>query len=83
VCAASRRVVNQRTLQCRRRSATGGRNSLIAISVVQSWSAEPIVRREGFPNERFANFCWNNGIVDVEKRAKLAFACLLTAVGVR
>ena len=41
------------------------------------------MRREGFPNERFANFCWNNGIVDVEKRAKLAFACLLTAVGVR
>jgi 1,4-alpha-glucan branching enzyme len=37
---------------------------------------------EGFRNERLFNFFMNSGVVDGEKRAKLAFACLLTAVGV-
>jgi 1,4-alpha-glucan branching enzyme len=37
---------------------------------------------EGFRNERLFNFFLNNGVVDIEKRTKLAFACLLTAVGV-
>ncbi len=37
---------------------------------------------EGFQNERILNFCFNNGVTDAEKRVKLAFACLLTAVGV-
>jgi 1,4-alpha-glucan branching enzyme len=37
---------------------------------------------EGFQNERIVNFCFNNGVMDAEKRVKLAFACLLTAVGV-
>jgi pullulanase len=37
---------------------------------------------EGFRNERLYNFLQNNGIVDTEKRIKLGFACLLTAVGV-
>ena len=37
---------------------------------------------EGFQNERIANFCFNNGVTDAEQRVKLAFACLLTAVGV-
>jgi len=37
---------------------------------------------EGARNERLVNFFWNNGITDAETRAKLAFACLLTAVGV-
>jgi len=37
---------------------------------------------EGFRNERLFNFFTNNGVADAEKRAKLAFACLLTAVGV-
>ena len=36
---------------------------------------------EGFQNERIANFCFNNGVTDAEQRVKLAFACLLTAVG--
>jgi 1,4-alpha-glucan branching enzyme len=37
---------------------------------------------EGFRNERLFNFLRNNGIVFAEERIKLAFACLLTAVGV-
>ncbi len=35
----------------------------------------------GFRNERFYNFLDNNGIYDKLKRFKLAFACLMTAVG--
>lgn len=37
---------------------------------------------EGFRNERLLNFFLNNRVVDAEKRIKLGFACLLTAVGV-
>lgn len=37
---------------------------------------------EGFRNERLLNFFRNNGVADAEKRIKLAFVCLLTAVGV-
>ena len=37
---------------------------------------------EGFRNERLFNYFMNNKIADAEKRTKLAFACLLTAVGV-
>ena len=36
----------------------------------------------GLRNERIFNFLQNNGIVFKEERIKLAFACLLTAVGV-
>jgi pullulanase len=37
---------------------------------------------EGFRNERLYNFLNNNGVVETERRIKLAFAWLLTAVGV-
>jgi len=37
---------------------------------------------EGFRNERLYNYLVNNGVRDTEKRIKLAFCCLLTAVGV-
>jgi 1,4-alpha-glucan branching enzyme len=37
---------------------------------------------EGFRNERLFNFFMNNGVATAEPRIKLAFACLLTAVGV-
>jgi 1,4-alpha-glucan branching enzyme len=37
---------------------------------------------EGFRNERLFNFLLNNGIVFTEERIKLAFVCLLTAVGI-
>lgn len=36
----------------------------------------------GYGNERLYNYLVNNGIYDTEKRIKLAFVCLLTAVGV-
>ena len=37
---------------------------------------------EGYRNERLYNFLDNNGIYAKEERIKLAFVCLLTAVGV-
>jgi 1,4-alpha-glucan branching enzyme len=37
---------------------------------------------EGFRNERLFNFLQNNGVVFTEQRIKLAFVCLLTAVGI-
>ena len=37
---------------------------------------------EGYRNERLFNFLQNNGIVFTEERIKLAFACLMTAVGI-
>ena len=36
---------------------------------------------QGPANERLFNYFLNNGVADGEKRMKLAFACLLTAVG--
>ena len=36
---------------------------------------------DGYRNERLFNFFRFNGVVDAERRTKLAFACLLTAVG--
>lgn len=35
----------------------------------------------GFGNERLYNYLVNNGVNDAERRIKLAFVCLLTAVG--
>jgi 1,4-alpha-glucan branching enzyme len=37
---------------------------------------------EGFRNERLFDFFMHAGVTDFERRTKLAFACLLTAVGV-
>src|SRR5262249_21204532 len=37
---------------------------------------------EGFRNERLYNFLHNNGMYHKEERIKLAFVCLLTAVGI-
>jgi pullulanase len=36
----------------------------------------------GYGNERIYNYLVSNGISDAEKRIKLAFVCLLTAVGI-
>ncbi|MBD1837065.1 alpha amylase [Coleofasciculus sp. FACHB-64] len=36
----------------------------------------------GFGNERFYSYLNNNQVFDTEKRIKLAFVCLLTAVGI-
>ncbi|WP_051514222.1 alpha-amylase family glycosyl hydrolase, partial [Skermanella stibiiresistens] len=37
---------------------------------------------EGFRNERLFNLLVNNGVPDAERRIKLAFACLMTSVGI-
>ncbi|MEP7242350.1 MAG: alpha-amylase family glycosyl hydrolase [Gammaproteobacteria bacterium] len=37
---------------------------------------------EGYRNERLFNFFTRSGVLDVERRCKLAFACLLTAIGI-
>jgi pullulanase len=37
---------------------------------------------EGFRNERLFNFLNNNGVWETERRIKLAFVCLMTAVGI-
>jgi pullulanase len=37
---------------------------------------------EGYHKERLFNYLLNNNIVDGERRAKLAFVCLLTSVGI-
>jgi pullulanase len=36
----------------------------------------------GYGNERLYNYLTNNGIVNTEERIKLAFVCLMTAVGI-
>lgn len=36
----------------------------------------------GYQKERLYNFLNDNGVTDVERRGKLAFACFLTAVGI-
>jgi pullulanase len=37
---------------------------------------------DGYRKQRLYNFLNDNGIYDVERCAKLAFACFLTAVGI-
>jgi 1,4-alpha-glucan branching enzyme len=37
---------------------------------------------EGFRNERLFEFLRNNGVLETEQRIKLAFVCLMTAVGI-
>ena len=54
----------------------GFRDGAQAINYVTSHDVE------GFRNERLFDFLNNNGVVETEKRIKLAFACLLTAVGI-
>jgi pullulanase len=54
----------------------GFRDGAQAINYVTSHDVE------GFRNERLFNFLNNNGVVETERRIKLAFVCLLTAVGI-
>jgi pullulanase len=54
----------------------GFRDGAEAVNYVTSHDVE------GFRNERLFNFLDNNEIWDKEPRLKLAFACLLTAVGI-
>jgi glycosidase len=62
-----------RLVDCRR---LGFRDGSQAVNYVTSHDVE------GYRNERLYNFLANNGVVNTEARLKVAFACLLTAVGV-
>ena len=63
----------QKMIDCRRIGFTDGAQ---AVNYVGSHDVE------GERNVRLFNFLQNNGIVFTEERIKLAFACLLTAVGI-
>lgn len=54
----------------------GFRDGAQAVNYVTSHDVE------GFRNERLYNYLAHNGVVETERRIKLAFACLLTAVGI-
>ena len=63
----------QKMIDCRRLEFNDGAQ---AVNYVGSHDVE------GEHNERLFNFLQHNGVVFTEERIKLAFACLLTAVGV-
>ena len=63
----------RRAIDCR---ALGFSDGAQAINYLTSHDVE------GFRKERLFNFFNRSGVTDVEQRAKLAFACLLTAVGI-
>jgi pullulanase/glycogen debranching enzyme len=60
-------------IDCRR---LGFRDGAQAVNYVTSHDVE------GFRNERLYNFLDNNGVAFKEKQIKLAFVCLMTAVGI-
>jgi 1,4-alpha-glucan branching enzyme len=60
-------------IDCRRLSFSDGTQ---AINYLTSHDVE------GFRKERLFNFFRSSGVTDIERRVKLAFACLLTAVGI-
>ena len=62
----------RKALDCRNFGYTDGSQAIIYLTSHDV---------EGLRNERLCNFFQNNNVADVEKRTKLAFACLLTAVG--
>ena len=63
----------RKVIDCRN---LGFRDGAEAVNYVGSHDVE------GFRNERLFNFLQNNGVVFTEERIKLAFVCLLTAVGI-
>ncbi len=63
----------RRAIDCRALSFSDGTQ---AINYLTSHDVE------GFRKERLFNFFSSSGVTDIERRVKLAFACLLTAVGV-
>jgi glycosidase len=63
----------RKLIDCR---LAGFRDGAQAINYVTSHDVE------GFRNERLFNFLINNSVVETEQRIKLAFVCLLTAVGI-
>ena len=63
----------RRAIDCRALSFSQGAQ---AINYLTSHDVE------GFRRERLFSFFNNSGVTDIERRVKLAFACLLTAVGI-
>jgi len=63
----------RKLIDCRNLGFTDGTQ---AVNYVTSHDVE------GYHNERLYNFLVNNSASDIPKRIKLAFACLLTAVGI-
>ena len=63
----------RRAIDCRALSFSDGSQ---AINYLTSHDVE------GFRKERLFNFFSTSGVNDIERRVKLAFACLLTAVGI-
>jgi 1,4-alpha-glucan branching enzyme len=63
----------RKAIDCRALSFTDGTQ---AVNYLTSHDVE------GFRKERLFNFFDRSGVTDIEKRVKLAFACLLTAVGI-
>lgn len=63
----------RKVIDCRN---LGFRDGAEAVNYVGSHDVE------GFRNERLFNFLQNNGVAFTEERIKLAFVCLLTAVGI-
>jgi pullulanase len=63
----------RRMIDCR---ALSFRDGTQAINYLTSHDVE------GFRKERLFNFFNTSGVTDIERRVKLAFACLLTAVGI-
>jgi pullulanase len=63
----------RRAIDCRNLSFASG---VQAVNYLTKHDAE------GFRKERLFNFFKNCGVLDIERRVKLAFVCLLTAVGI-
>ncbi len=63
----------RKAIDCRRFGYSDGAKAIIYLTSHDV---------EGPRNERLLNFFRNNQIYDAEKRIKLGFACLLTAVGI-
>jgi pullulanase len=63
----------RRAIDCR---ALSFRDGTQAVNYLTSHDVE------GFRKERLFNFFSGSGVTDIERRTKLAFVCLLTAVGV-
>lgn len=70
----------RRLIDCR--LVVGGENRQVYSSGDQAVNYVTSHDIGGYRNERLYNFLNNNGIWDTEKRIKLAFVCLMTALGI-
>ncbi|KAK4151210.1 putative alpha amylase [Chaetomidium leptoderma] len=72
----------RKLIDCRSDRGMGFRDGAQAVNYITSHDVE------GYGRERLSAFLWNHGVgsresaSETERRAKLAFACLLTSVGI-